>query len=315
MALHRFLLIITAAIVILLLIAAWFLPSNVDFRTDNPLWNGTKEIETRYPAMPLASLSDLPTPPQGSTLILIPYLNFTPMELEEINSFVARGGTLILADDYGCGNQVLEHLGFKARFSGQSLLDPLSKYKNKWLPKIPHINPSPVTAGTESLVFNHATCLINVEHSDNILAQSSRFSFLDQNDNQAQDGDGPIGPLPVISHHTLGSGQVILITDPSLFINSMEEIADNDKLRQNIAAITTANLYIDQSHLPPSSFHRTKNLLAHTLDSLTTLPGTLGVVLVALTVTLIPIWRKPSSKPLEKGDDNDRKAGKETGNS
>lgn len=314
MALHRFLLIITAAIVILLLIAAWFLPSDKDFRTDNPLWNGTKEIKARHPATPLASLSDLPTPPQGSTLILIPYLNFTPMELEEINSFVTQGGRLILADDYGCGNQVLEYLGFKARFSGQPLLDPLSKYKNKWLPKIPHINPSPVTADTESLVFNHATCLTNVEDSD-ILAWSSQFSFLDQNSNQAWNEDEPTGPLPVISQYNLDSGQVILIADPSLFINSMGEIADNDKLWQNIAAITTASLYIDQSHLPPSSLHRTKNLLAHTLDSLTTLPGTLGVVLVALTATLIPIWRKPSSKPLEKGDDNDRKAGKETGNS
>jgi len=314
MALHRFLLIITTAIVLLLLIAAWFLPSEADFRTDNPLWNGTEEIKARYPATPLASLSDLPTPPQGATLILIPYLNFTPTELDEINGFVTQGGTLILADDYGCGNQVLECLGFKEQFSGQPLLDPLCKYKNKWLPQIPHINPSPVTADTESLVFNHATCLTNIEDSD-ILAWSSRFSFLDQNNNQGWDEAEPTGPLPVISHHTLGSGQVILITDPSLFINSMEEIADNDKLRQSIAAITTANLYIDQSHLPVSSLHQTKNLLAHTLDSLTTLPGTLGVVLVALTVTLIPIWRKPTSKPLDKGDDNDRKAGKETGNS
>ena len=291
MELRRFLVILTIVLIILLTIVVWFFPSKEDFRVENPFWNGTRDISSAIPALPLESLFDLPTSPLGTTLILIPYLDFTPAELEELNSFVTQGGTLILVDDYGYGNQILEYLGLKARFSGQVLLDPLFSYKNKWLPRISHLRASSVTNDTESLVFNHATCLTDVEANE-VLAQSSSFSFLDLNGNQVWDKDEPTGPLPVISHHNLGNGQIILISDPSLFINSMEIIEDNYSFIQNIAAITTARLLIDQSHLPPSNLHQTKNLLADIRGYLITPVGTLGLVILALTIALMPIWHK-----------------------
>ena len=281
MELRRFLGILTIALVIMLIIAVWFFPSNEDFRVENPFWNGTRDISTSYPALPLQSLSDLPPSPQGTTLILIPYLN----------RFVTRGGRLILADDYGHGNQILEYLGLRARFSGEILLDPLVNYKNKQFPRIIHLEPSPLTSNTGSLVFNHATCLANVATA-NTLALSSSFSFLDLNGNQIWDEGEPTGALPVISHHNLGSGQVILVSDPSLFINSMEAIEGNDSFIQNIAAITTTSLFIDQSHLPPSELHQTKHLLAKIRDVLATPWGTSGLVILVLIVVLIPIWHK-----------------------
>jgi len=289
--LRRFLVILSVVLVLILTIVVWFFPSNEDFRAENPFWNGTEDISSSYSATPLESLSDLPLLPQGSTLILVPYLEFTPAELGELNSFVTKGGTLVLADDYGYGNQILEYLGLKARFSGHILLDPLFSYKSKWLPRISHLASSSVTDNTDSLILNHATCLIDVEASD-VLALSSSFSFLDLNGNQAWDGGEPTGPLPVISYHNLGSGKIILISDPSIFINSMETIESNYTLIQNIAAITTSELLIDQSHLPPSNLHQSKNLLSAIRDSFNTLGGAVGLVIVALTVTLIPIWYK-----------------------
>lgn len=289
MELRRFLTILTIALVIILSAVVWFLPSNDDFRVENPFWNGIKNISSITQALPLASLSNLPSSPQGSTLIIIPYLDFTPSELEEISSFVTRGGTLVVADDYGFGNQILEYLGLEARFSGQTLLDPLSNYKNKWFPRIAHIISSPITRNTESLVLNHATSLTRIENDD-VLALSSSTSFLDLNDNESRDEGEPTGPLPVISRHSLGSGQLILISDPSIFINSMENLDSNHTFIQNLAAITTSSLYIDQSHLPPSNLHQTKNLLAYTRDALTTPAGMLGLVVVSLTITLMPIW-------------------------
>lgn len=291
MELRRFLVILTIALVIILVIVVWFFPSNEDFRAENPFWNGTRDISSITPASPLASLSDLPSSPQGATLILIPYLNFIPTELDKLNNFVTQGGTLVLADDYGFGNQILEYLGLKARFSGQTLLDPLFNYKNKWLPRIYHLTENSITINTESLILNHATCLIDVETKD-ILAQSSSFSFLDLNGNEEWDEDEPTGPLPVISYHNLGSGQIILISDPSIFINSMETMESNYNFVQNIAAITTSRLLIDQSHLPPSNLHQTKNLLAYIRGWLITPVGTLSLVILALTITLMPIWQR-----------------------
>jgi hypothetical protein len=288
--LRRFLMILTLALVFALIIAVWFYPSNEDFRVENPFWNGTRDISTSYPILPLPSLSDLPSSPQGTTLILIPYLNGTPTEFEQLNSFVTRGGTLVLADDYGYGNHILEYLGLEVRFSGETLLDPMVNYINQQFPRIPHLEPGPLTSNTTSLVFNHATCLVNVA-TVNTLAVSSSFSFLDLNGDGIREEDEPTGPLPVISHHELGSGQVIVISDPSLFINSMEAIEDNGIFIQNIAA-TATSLYIDQSHLLPSELHQTKKLLAQARGFLTTPSGTSGVVVLALIVALKPIWHK-----------------------
>jgi hypothetical protein len=289
--LRRFLAILTIVLVIISVIVVWFFPSNEDFRAENPFWNGTRDISSIIPASPLTSLFELPSSPQGATLILIPYLDFTPAELEELNSFVTQGGTLVLADDYGFGNQILEYLGLKSRFSGQVIFDPLFSYKNKWFPRISHLISISVTSNTESLVFNHATCLIDVETKD-VLAQSSSFSFLDLNGNEEWDEDEPTGPLPVISYHNLGSGQIILISDPSIFINSMETMESNYNLIQNIAGVTTSRLLIDQSHLPPSNLHQTKNLLAYIRGWLITPVGTLSLVILALTITLMPIWHR-----------------------
>ncbi len=290
MGLHRFLAIITIVLLIALIIAIWFFPSNEDFRVDNPFWNGIKDISTDYPAQPLNSLDDLPPSPQETTLILIPYLNCTTAELKQLDRFVSQGGRLILADDYGHGNQVLEHMGLEARFTGQILLDPLVNYINKQFPRIIHLEPDPLTENTNNLVFNHATSLANVAMSDT-LALSSSFSFSDHNGNGIWEENEPTGPLPVISRHELGSGQVILVSDPSLFINSMETIEDNANLIHNIAATTPA-LYIDQSHLPSSELHHTKRLLQQARSFLATPLGTAGLVILVLMIALTPIWHK-----------------------
>ena len=291
MNLRRFLAILTVVLMLILAILVWFFPSREDFRTENPFWNGTKEISSGYPISPLESLSNLPSSPQGSTLILIPYLQFSPAELEALDSFITRGGTLILADDYGYGNQILEYLGLKARFSGQALLDPLSNYKNERFPQISYLKSSYLTSNIDNLVFNHATCLTDIEATD-VLALSSSFSFLDLNGNREWQEGEPTGPLPVISHHNLGNGEIILVSDPSLFINSMETMASNDKFIQNMAAITESNLLIDQSHLPPSNLHQTKNLLTYIRGLFITPLGTLGLVILTLTITLMPLWHE-----------------------
>lgn len=297
MELRRYLVILTIALVIALIIAAWFFPSNEDFRVENPFWNGTRDIGAANQALPLPSLADLPASPRGATLILIPYLNCTSAELEQLDRFVSRGGRLILADDYGQGNQVLEYLGLRARFSGETLLDPVVNYQNKWFPRITRPTPDPLTSHTDNLVFNHATCLVDVATVDT-LARSSSFSFLDLNGSEAWEEGEPTGPLPVISRHKLGGGQVILIADPSLFINSMETIEGNGSFIQNIAA-TTTSLYLDQSHLPPSELHQTRSLLTQIRSFLATPWGTAGLVILALIVVLKPLYHKKKEDPEE----------------
>jgi hypothetical protein len=286
--LKKLLVILAAGMVLLIVLAAWFLPLDEDFRVENPLWNGFKNLSTCYPVHPVESFVDLPLSPKETTLILIPYLNPTSVELEQLNSYIKEGGRLILADDYGHGNQILEYLGLEVHFSGEVLLDPLLNYKTEYFPKIIHFESDPLTINIESLVLNHATCLVNTE-DDSIIALSSSFSFLDTNENGTYEDDELSGPLPVIYREMFGDGQVVLVADPSLFINSMNAIDENEGFIQNIAD-TTTSLYIDQSHLPTSDLHRTKILLAQGRDYLASPLTTAGLVALVVVITLKPVW-------------------------
>ncbi len=218
-------------------------------------------------------------------------------ELDELHQFVSLGGALVLSDDYGFGNQLLEYLGLKVRFSGQVLADPIFYHRKKLFPRISRLTPSPLTSNIESPILKHATSLTDVESSD-VPALSSSASFLDLNGDLQYNKEEPAGPLPVISRHNLGSGQIILVSDPSIFINSMQDIADNHTFRQNIAATATCELLIDQSHLPPSNLLHTKTRLASILNLFITPLGKVGLVVLALTATLIPIWRKKERRQI-----------------
>ena len=290
MGIKKFLVILAAGTILVIVMAAWFLPLDEDFRVENPFWNGSKNLSTNYPVQSLESFAELPLSPRGTTLILVPYLNLTSVELEQLNSFISEGGRLILADDYGHGNQILEYLGLEVRFSGEVLVDPLINYKTKDFPKIIHFKSDLLTINTESLVLNHATCLVNTK-DNSVIALSSSFSFLDRNENGTYEDDELSGPLPVICCKTVGDGQVVLVADPSLFIYCMNVIDENEGFIQNIAA-TTTSLYIDQSHLPPSDLHRTKTLLAQGREHLASPLMTAGLVALAVVIALKPIWYK-----------------------
>ena len=291
MTLRRFLVSLAIALVVILVVMIWFMPLDDDFRVENTFWNGSSELDSYQALTPLETLADLPVTTEGATLILIPYIQLTQPELEDVRRFVNEGGTLVLADDYGHGNQILSHLGMEARFSGQALLDPLFNYKNEQLPRVFNLSPDSVTDDFESLVLNHATCLTDVESGD-ILAMSSSFSYLDLNDDQSWDEGEPTGAMPVISSHIQANGRVILVSDPSIFINSMGTLDDNYGVIENIAGITSSRLFLDQSHLPYSDLHHTKDLLADVRGVLTTPVGTLALVAVLLIIILRPMWAR-----------------------
>ena len=291
MTLRRFLMIFTIVLVITTGIILWFTPSNEDFRADNPSWNGGRDLSDFVPITPLAALSELPPSPRGVTLIVIPYRQFDITELEALSDFVVGGGVLLLADDYGWGNQVLQHLGLGARFSGQVLLDPLHCYKNKWFPQVSSSGDDPMTMGIERLTLNHATVLLDVAPAG-VLVYSSPFSFLDSNGNQVADETEPTGPLPVMSREVLGDGQVILLADPSVFISGMLAFDENLRLVENIAAASPSGLFLDQSHLETSNLRQTKDWMHDLRDLALTAPGALALVMVVLAITLAPVWHR-----------------------
>ena len=168
-------------IVVISLLLIWFYPTVQDFMASNRMWNGINNFIKEFSAESIDALDDLPDSPEGAALVAIPYLEYSQSELLMVKRFVDDGGTLLVMDDFGYGNSVLDYLGVDIRFTNKSLLDPLFAYKNQTMPRITDFAAGVKPSGTEVVMLNFATSLANVVDSE-VVAWSSRASFLDMNE-------------------------------------------------------------------------------------------------------------------------------------
>ena len=264
MKLWLFLPLLGASVAGILALTVWLFPTTGDFRDENPFWNGLEDFRREFNAEPLDSLQELPAGAgvEGSIVIVIPYVAFEGKDVNRLRSYIERGGVVVIADDYGYGNTILEGFGIPARFANVPLIDPLFNYRTSAFPLATEFEPSPLTAEVSSLALNYATGL-DAEGLTTI-ARSSSFSYLDLNNSGSYDATEPLGPVPVVGHTRLGSGDLFLLADPSLFISSMLGAADNLVFLRNLmkTAGEDATVFVDQSHLPPSRLDETKTSLA-----------------------------------------------------
>jgi hypothetical protein len=202
-----------------------------------------------------------------------------------LKTFLGNGGTLVIMDDYGYGNSILEYLNVDCRFSGAPLLDPLFCYKNQWFPKITDFAPS-VNKNIKEVVLNHATALINTGKVD-LLAWSSSSSFLDQNGNELLNKGELQGPLPVAARQQIGKGSIILVSDPSILINSMLGQGDNARFLNNLIGkdVNTGQILLDTSHLVKKPMDFTKTKLVQIKSVLSQPYVVLAVILILFLLT------------------------------
>jgi len=290
-ALRNLLLAVALAMTALLAVVVWRYPSPGDFLSDNPSWNGMSDFIEEFHARPIKSLRDLPPAPADTMLIVVPYERFAQDELASLDSFLRRGGTLLLMDDYGYGNEVLSYLGAPVRFSGQPLLDPLYTYRNEQFPRVQNVDAS--VQDLADLALNHATALADVP-AEATLVTSSSFSFLDLDGNGNWDPDDSRGPFPVAARQRVGDGSLVVVADPSIVINSMN-------VGGNYAFIKVMQgerqVLVDESHLPrDQSVDLGHAMLKAVRRGLATPIGGVGLVFAVLLPALWPILRYQGGK-------------------
>jgi hypothetical protein len=293
----KFLAFLAAVMIIAVAVMVWAYPSNRDFGPDNASWNGLGGFCSDFQPAQLESLGELPASPQESALVLIPYQSFTEEELEQVRQYVADGGTMLLLDDYGYGNQVLEYLGVLPRFTNLVLMDPF-KYlpdTNSYFPRADLLSSDESAVEERVIALNHASSLDLEgvpEDRFSLLANSSRLSYLDENDNSLWDKEEEKGPLPVACAMDYEAGHVVLIADPSILI--MLEWEENLPFINEAISIGHASpaVLLDESHLPPTNLVDAKDALRAIRSALATPQGVVAMVLVVLAVIMIPVWRR-----------------------
>jgi hypothetical protein len=264
-------------VIVISLLCIWFYPSIQDFMAGNAMWNGIREFSAEFSTEQIDTLDELPESPEKGALVVIPYLDYAEEELVRIKQFVDDGGTLLLMDDYGYGNVVLDYLGMRARFTNKPLLDPLFCYKNQSMPRISDFAPR-VKGKIDVIMLNHATTIANITPSKAI-AWSSTTSFLDLNENGTLDPDEPEGPFAVAAEFRLGKGRLLLLSDPSVAINTMVGRDDNYDFISYLINREgeQKEIQIDNSHLTKAPLDVSKTRLLDTREAMANPYALLGI--------------------------------------
>lgn len=252
-------LIVIAIVIVVSLVAVWFYPSLNDFMASNAMWNGIKAFTNEFQVADIDSLDNLGDKTGNNILISIPYTPYNDNDLAAIKQFVNDGNTLILMDDFGYGNSILEYLGTPIRFNHNIVLDPLFCYKNEYFPRITDFSSDMKEQGIKAVAFNHATVLDQVNESQ-ALAWSSSSSFLDINKNGVKDKNEPAGPFAVAAEFQVGKGTVKLVSDPSIIINTMVEQNDNHQFTRYLIERNgnPESIILDRSHLSKTPLDSSK---------------------------------------------------------
>ena len=274
----------------------------------NSAWDGTSEIRTTaastHTATVLAqnvSAYEQATPNRTVAFVLSPTESYGDNGTAPIASFVQAGGTLVVAEDYGPhSNPLLEDVGATARVDGTPLRDEQRAGPSPAFPKATPGRNHSYTTDVDSLMLNHGSVVRPGEAT--VLVNSSSFSYLDTNGDGTLDDTETLTSRPVVTVEQVGQGTVVVISDPSIFLNAMLERSDNAAFLQALVG-PPETVLLDVSHtaaLPPLVAVR---LWLQDASVPTFAIGTLSVlavvVLLSPRATLRPLerWRAESVEP------------------
>ncbi len=304
--------ILLSAVVLLIILfsmAAPIVTTRADFSVYNPNWNGcshfavkTYEAGKFTPNLQLSNEQDMELvdrditsydlEPSSSTLVFLgPKADFTGKERDYVHRFLMGGGRVLLSDDFGSANSLLGGLNTSSRFNGDLLLD-MSFEKKPDFGVAYQINDHPITDGVYLLMMNRPTVLKPDEDAE-VLVQTSKASWLDRDEDGAYDEDEPSGSFPVLSVEDYGMGELILLSDPSIMINSMLDKVDNQRFVDNVLGYLSE----DREKIVFDESHRAVNVVFNIVYVLSYPGRTISILfiiaaLVATTVVLDPDLKK-----------------------
>lgn len=233
--------------------------STTVFGAYNPAWDGVSELRSvadseEAETVVLQDTSRYDSTNESSTLsiVLSPGSNYTSREGARVERFVRNGGTLVVAEDVGsASNPLLEEVGADARVPGSLLRDERFNDDSPELPVANNVTNHTYTAGVERLTLNRGT---SVEpNGAEVLINSSSYAYLDKNANGELDESEALEQRPVVTVESVGQGSVVVLGDPSIFINVMLDRPDNRPFARNLVG-SHQTIVFDVSHvaaLPP----------------------------------------------------------------
>lgn len=225
--------------------------SGVAFGLYNPQWEGTSDLRTTAeeagsePVI-LRNTTQYAEYGEGDVAFIIaPNEPYERADATQVRGFLDRGGTLVVADRDGAHEALLEEVGADARPNGTVLRDEQNYYRSPALPVAEPVANHSAVEGVESVTLNHGT---SVEpNGATVLVATSEFAYLDRDGSESLSDNETLTSYPVVTAESVGNGEVIVVGDPSIFINVMQDDIGN---RAFVEALVddTNHTVVDTSH-------------------------------------------------------------------
>lgn len=224
------------------------------FSAYNSEWNGTADLRGHADAVgaeatvvtDTAQYGDVP--PSGTVaVVLSPDSPYTDAETERLREFVRRGGTLLIAEDFGPnGNALLAGVGASTRIDGRLVRDERNNLRSPNLVVATEVNQSGLTGGADRLTLNYGSVL--EPNGARVVVETSSFAYVDENGNGALDDEESLERRPVVTVERIGDGRAVVVSDPSVFINGMLEEDGNARFTRGVFS-DHERVLLDYSHV------------------------------------------------------------------
>lgn len=256
-----------------------------DYSRYNPGWNGTSrffESLEQDKVVLLTAADELPGYNNSALLIIAPAGNYSETDTRYYRDFLERGNTVLVLDDFGSANSLLNQLRTGVRLRNIPLMSADRAYNNPVFIRAYPYGRSPVIRNITTLTLDRPSA---VDGGSPFLL-SSLLSWEDQNDNQRADQNETIGQFAVGTMVQVGNGGLYVISDPGIIINAMEgsdEAGDRATFIANIINLMDTTI-IDQSH-SMTGITTTPSRIIHKIQtSLATQVGLLALVLIIFVI-------------------------------
>ena len=235
--------------------------SGTAFDPYNTDWDGGSELrgmmdtdDTEVTATLSTSTYDANPPEQTVAVVLEPGERYGPADRARLSSFVARGGTLVVAATSNESNALLADIGSTVRLDGTPVRDEQSNHHDPALVRATDVSTDPLVRDVDALTLNHGTVLDAQDGTP--LVNTSVVSYLDTTRTQQLEENETLASYPVAAVETLDQGRVVVVSDSSVFTNAMVELDGNAQFVTNLADDHEYVIldYSQREALPPLSY-------------------------------------------------------------
>jgi hypothetical protein len=218
----------------LMLLVVHLSSNDQEFSRYNDGWNGTSTFFASLDRHRVSMVSDpgqLTQYHSAATLLIIaPWRKPAPGEIAAYRSFLDRGNTIVLVDDFGTGNEILAGLQSRISINPGPVASLDREYAEPYSVVVYRsANESPVEK-TSSLILNLPVSL----DGGTPLLRTSVLSWIDENRDRHINNNEVMGVFTVMAKEKNGQGTLIVLSDPSIFINAMVDAGVSGENRRFI---------------------------------------------------------------------------------